>query len=175
MLTFKIGNMKKLTEDKFSLITMEEWVSVCNHVKLIWKIYAENENVSVNIFRNLDEDLDTTRSSYSGITHLQALHNKLINTPNTLIASLVTWRVKPYGMPVPIPSSPVLQMSIKCTETSNRDITLCSPLKVELTADCKQLWLLPALLFNPEDEGACSHEASVDFQWTLYPRRHISS
>lgn len=37
--------MLKLSEEKFALVTREEWVSVCNHVKELEKKYVENKRV----------------------------------------------------------------------------------------------------------------------------------
>jgi hypothetical protein len=40
--------MLKLAEEKFALVTREEWVSVCNHVKKFKKKYIENKCVGWN-------------------------------------------------------------------------------------------------------------------------------
>jgi len=40
--------MLKLAEEKFALMTREEWVSVCNHVKKLKKKYIENKCVGQN-------------------------------------------------------------------------------------------------------------------------------
>lgn len=40
--------MLKLAEEKFALVTREEWVSVCNHVKELKKKYIENKCVGQN-------------------------------------------------------------------------------------------------------------------------------
>jgi hypothetical protein len=57
---------EKLAEDKFSLITTQEWASVCKHVKEAEKKYIKTECVMENIIENFvinlgssDSDLDT--------------------------------------------------------------------------------------------------------------------
>jgi hypothetical protein len=51
--TFNLHYSKKLAEERFSLVTREESVSVCNHVKEIDKNYIENERVLDDITDNL--------------------------------------------------------------------------------------------------------------------------
>jgi hypothetical protein len=54
IVAFELGDMKKkLSEDRFSLITTEELVPVCKHVKEIEKTYIENEHVMDNILEYL--------------------------------------------------------------------------------------------------------------------------
>jgi hypothetical protein len=57
--TFKVQDVRKLAKDKFSLMTIEDWVSVCRCVKEGEKIYIRNEHVMDGILRSSDLDLDT--------------------------------------------------------------------------------------------------------------------
>jgi hypothetical protein len=61
--TFNLHDIKKLAEEKFSLVTWEEWLSVCNHLKEIEKNYIENERVLDNIADNLVITIGTSESN----------------------------------------------------------------------------------------------------------------
>jgi hypothetical protein len=60
--TFNLHDIIKPAEEKFSLVTQEEWVSVCNHVKEIDKNYIQTEHVMDKIADNLVINIGTSES-----------------------------------------------------------------------------------------------------------------
>ena len=61
LLSYRI--LKKLAKEKFSLMTLEECVSVCNHIKEHEKNYAENKHVLDSIQDNLIINITTSDSN----------------------------------------------------------------------------------------------------------------
>ena len=66
--TFKLDDVRRLAEEKFSSITKEEWLSVCNRIKQVEANYIEREHVIDSVVENFvinigQSDSDQTSDS----------------------------------------------------------------------------------------------------------------
>lgn len=66
--TFKLEDVRKITEEEFSHVTVEAWQNCCEHVKKIEKQYIEHEHFvdvqTEEVIINLGEDSETDSDFY---------------------------------------------------------------------------------------------------------------
>jgi len=62
-ITFKLGYVQLLVEEKFAALPKEEWDDVCRHLKIVEEVYKRREHedsAMERIITSADEDDDDT-------------------------------------------------------------------------------------------------------------------
>jgi hypothetical protein len=60
--TFRLQDVRKLAEEKFSSITKDEWLPECKHVQEVEEKYIQNEHLVLNIAEELVIILESSDS-----------------------------------------------------------------------------------------------------------------
>jgi hypothetical protein len=81
--TFLLQDVRKLAREKFSSITKDEWLSVCEHVHEVKEKYIQNEHLVDNIAEELVTILESSDSDMSEEDEDNSLEGILPRSPDS--------------------------------------------------------------------------------------------